>query len=68
VDKFAKFGKICINAPNGCSRPLSQPPISHGKIYFFTAGFMKIGHCHGHLATLFLAMLNLAETLKIENF
>jgi len=39
LHKFLKFSQVCITAPHGHSRPVSGPPISHRKLFFYTACF-----------------------------
>jgi hypothetical protein len=43
-----------ITAPYYYSPPLSPPPISHRKLFFYTANFELFSGGHGHLATLVL--------------
>ncbi len=49
---FLSLTTFCITAPYCYSRPLSPPPISHRKLFIYTACFELFYSDYGHLATL----------------
>ena len=51
-EKLHKCSYICTTAPICHSRPLSQPPVSHRKLFFYTACFELFSGGYGHLGTL----------------